>query len=183
MAYQNKIIYNKLTGQDIKFLKTGKDTDGQLLEMESVYNSYSKEPTPHFHPHQDEDFKVLEGSLNVRINGKIRVLQAGDILHIAKNTVHSMWNGTDNRTVVNWKVRPALNTENLLETATGLVCDGKTNEKGMPNILQLSLMGIKFSHVTRFTNPPYLVQKIIFNIVAPFALLAGYRPVYKKYID
>ena len=183
MAYKNKFISNKLSGQDIRFLQTAKDTNGKLLEMESIYNAYSQEPASHFHPHQEENFTVLEGSLNVRINGSVRVLHPGDTLHIAKNTVHSMWNGTDTKTVVNWKVRPALNTEYLLETATGLISDGKTNEKGMPNIMQLSLMGIRYSQVTRFTSPPYLVQKVIFNLVAPFALLAGYRPVYKKYID
>jgi quercetin dioxygenase-like cupin family protein len=69
MAYKNKTICNPVTGQNITFLQTATDTGGALLEMESVYNSTSKEPAPHYHPAQEEDFTVLEGSLSVKLNG------------------------------------------------------------------------------------------------------------------
>jgi hypothetical protein len=46
-----------------------------------------------------------------------------------------MWNNSDGKTIVNWKVQPARNTENLLEMASGLANDGKTNANGLPNIL------------------------------------------------
>lgn len=52
MAYQNKIIRNPRTRQDIRFLQTAKDTDGKVLEMEANYNSHSKEPAAHYHPYQ-----------------------------------------------------------------------------------------------------------------------------------
>ena len=66
MAYRNKIIRNVQLGQEIRFLQTAKDTDGTLLEMESTYHAASKEPPPHYHPHQEEDFTVVEGELHVR---------------------------------------------------------------------------------------------------------------------
>jgi hypothetical protein len=72
MAYKNKTICNPVTGQNITFLQTAQDTGGALLEMESVYNSTSKEPVPHYHPAQEEDFTVLEGSLSVKLNGQLR---------------------------------------------------------------------------------------------------------------
>jgi len=84
---------------------------------------------------------------------------------------------------VNWKVKPAMNTENLFETMNGLIKDGKTNSRGMPGILQISLTVSKFSPVFRLTRPAYIVQKILFFMIRPIAWLAGYRAVYKKYID
>jgi len=183
MAYKNKIILNPITKQEIRFLQTGNETGGQLLEMESTLNAYSKEPAPHYHPKQKEDFTVLSGELTVRIDGKVLVLKKGDTLHIPQNKVHSMWNNTNGKTVLNWKVQPALNTENLFETATGLAIDGKTNKDGMPNILQVALMANKYDAVFRLSKPPFIIQKLLFLLLTPFAYLMGYRPTYKKYLD
>lgn len=183
MAIKNKIICNPKANQDIKFLQTGRETGGQLLEMESTYNSHSKEPAPHYHPYQVEDFIVLSGELTVRINGQLRILKPGNTLHIPKNTVHSMWNNTDSVTVVNWKVQPAMDTENFFETATGLAIDGKTDDNGMPDILQIALMANKYAGVFRLSKPPFAVQRILFMILTPVAYLFGYRPTYAKYLD
>ncbi|PSR51893.1 cupin domain-containing protein [Adhaeribacter arboris] len=183
MAFKNKIICNPKTGQDIKFLQTGKDTNGQLLEMETTYNAHSKEPAAHYHPYQVEDFKVLAGKLTVRLDGQIKVLHPGDTLHIPKNKVHAMWNNTNRKTVVNWKVQPALDTDHLLETTTGLTIDGKTNDNGMPNLLQLVLIANKYAPVFRLAKPAFAVQKVLFIFLIPFAYLFGYKAVYKKYLD
>jgi quercetin dioxygenase-like cupin family protein len=183
MADRNKIMCNPVTRQDIKFIQTGKDTDGKLLEMESTYNIHSKEPAAHYHPFQEENFTVLTGELTVRIDRQIRVLKQGDTLHIPKNKVHAMWNNSNSKTIVNWKVQPAMDTENFLETAFGLAIDGKTNADGMPNILQVALMANKYANVFRLSKVPYAVQKFVFVMLAPFAYLLGYRPFYVKYFN
>lgn len=115
MAYQNKIINNSKTGQQIKFIQTAKDTDGKLLEMESTFAPHSKEPPPHYHPIQKEDFKVIKGKITVKINGKQKILKQGECIDIPANTVHSMWNASEETTIVNWKVQPALNTKHSLK--------------------------------------------------------------------
>ena len=183
MAYKNKVINNPKTGQKIKFLQTAKDTNGQLLEMVSTLSPFSKEPVEHYHPLQDEDFTVLIGELTVKIDGQPKVLKAGDTLHIAKNVVHSMWNNSSETAVVNWKVQPALDTENFLETSTGLATDCKTNERGMPNILQIAIMAKRFSHVFRLSKPSFPLQSVVFAILKPFATLAGYKAIYQEYLD
>ncbi|WP_247234224.1 cupin domain-containing protein [Telluribacter sp. SYSU D00476] len=183
MAYRNKKISNPKTQQDIRFLLTGKDTDGQLLEMETTYNAFSKEPAAHYHPNQDETFIVLEGEINIRMDGQLRVLRKGDRLDVPKNKVHSMWNSTPDRAVVNWKVRPALETDHLLETLHGLANDGKTNDAGMPPLLQVAMMINKYDHVMRLAKPNYAIQKAVFAILTPLAYLLGYKPTYEKYLD
>jgi quercetin dioxygenase-like cupin family protein len=182
MAYSNKTIRNSVTGQDIRFLQTARDTYGQLLEMESTYQPQSMEPAPHYHPYQVEDFRVLSGEITVRIEGQEQVLKQGDIVHIPKNKVHSMWNDSAEEAVVNWQVRPALETEYLLETAAGLANDGKTNAAGMPSILQVALMASRYDAEFRLARPPYFVQRVLFLILTPFAYLAGYQPTYEPYL-
>jgi hypothetical protein len=65
----------------------------------------------------------------------------------------------------------------------GLARDGKTDAKGMPNILQLAVFAREFEDVVYFTNPPRSVQKILFGVLAPIARLLGYRGSYAKYIE
>ena len=183
MAYKNKQIANSVTGQSIKFLQTARDTGGHLLEMESSYRPHSTEPPPHYHPEQEEDFLVLSGELTVRMNGQLRVLSAGEQLHIPKNTVHSMWNASAQTTTMNWKVVPAIDTEYFLETAAGLAADGMLNKKGMPPFLQTVMLADRYRSIFRMAKPPYLIQRILFALLKPLAYICGYRAVYRKYLD
>ena len=183
MAFKGKTIYNSKTGIGTKFLQTGRDTDGQLLEMETTYPAHSLEPPPHYHPFQEEDFVVLSGEMMARIDGQLRVLKQGDTLHIAKNQVHSMWNHTEGPSTLNWKVRPALDSEYLFETATGLANAGKTNPNGTPNILQSALLMNRFSQVYRLVKPSYPVQRVVFGVLAPLGRLLGMKGWYEEFVD
>ncbi|MCC6413771.1 MAG: cupin domain-containing protein [Saprospiraceae bacterium] len=183
MAHHNKRIENPYSGQSIVFLKTAHETQGELLEMEYTYAPHSAKPAEHYHPIQKEDFTVLQGVITVTLNGATRLLRAGDKLHIPPNTVHAMWNDSDEPAVVNWQVRPALNTEYLLETGMGLAKDGKTNKKGLPGLLQAIAIARYFSKAYRLANPPYAVQRVLFAFLGPVAKMLGYRATYQEYID
>jgi quercetin dioxygenase-like cupin family protein len=183
MAYSNKVISNPQTGQSIKFLQTARDTAGRLLEMESTYLSRSQEPPLHYHPVQSEVFTVLQGELTVLLNGEKKLFRAGQQLNIPPGCRHAMWNESEGITTVNWKVIPAMDTEYLLETGMGLAFNGKTNKNGMPRFLQVVMMASSFEKVFRLAKPPYLIQKLLFTVLKPVALLAGYRGRYKEYID
>jgi len=183
MAYPDKTLTNPITKQTLRFLQTASVTGGQLLEMESAYPAHSTEPRPHYHPFQEEVFNVLAGELTVRMNNKLIILKEGDTIHIPKNKVHSMWNNSNEITRVNWKVRPAMNTETFFETIYGLAIDHKTDKNGVPGILQVALLSNEYSDVFRLASPPFVIQKIVFYLLTPFAYLFGYRPSYNKYIN
>jgi quercetin dioxygenase-like cupin family protein len=183
MALANKLIHNPHTGQSIRFIRTRKDTNGALLEMETTYQPNSVKPAPHFHPHQVEDFEVLAGEVTVELDGQRKTLRPGDTLHIPANTTHIMWNAGQEKAIMNWKVQPALRTEYLLETAMGLAADGKTNPSGRPNLLQTVLLLSGYTSEYRITNPPRAAQLVLIGLLQPLAWLMGYRSSYKKYSD
>jgi hypothetical protein len=70
----------------------------------------------------------------------------------------------------------------MILNAFGLAQDGRVDRRGMPNFLQLVVFAREFSDVVRFTQPPRLVQRVLFGLVAPFARLLGYRGSYPKYL-
>ena len=183
MAYKGKRISNPLTKQTIEFVTTSKDTNGDQLEMVSVWEPESTRPAEHYHPYQDEVFRVIEGVLTLSLNGKEVLLHPGESIHIPPNAVHAMWNNSNKKTKVSWIVFPAFKTEYLLETGMGLAFDGKMGKDGLPGILQVALLAQKFSKEFRLRKPSYLLQRIIFCLLTPLAWLAGKKAVYRKYID
>ena len=182
MAYMGKVISNDITGQSIAFITTAADSNGQLLEMVTTYRPFSQQPPAHYHPVQHETFTVLQGELTVIINGETLRLTAGSVLDIPRNTVHCMWNSSAADTVVRWKVVPALQTEYLLETAMGLAADGKTDAQGRPGLLHVAQMALRYSKEFRLAKPPYPVQRVLFMLLAPLALLTGSRAMLNKYV-
>ncbi len=181
-ALTNRTITNAVTGQVITFLQTAADTHGHLLEMEAVYAAGSEEPAPHYHPKQTEYFKVVTGTLTIRIESKLLTLHQGELIKIEKGQVHSMWNAGTEPAVVNWKVRPALDTEIFLRTFNGLCNSGKADERGIPDIFQLSLTLPRFAHTIRLARPPFRLLMILFFLIKPLARCKGYKATYKEYL-
>jgi len=64
----------------------------------------------------------------------------------------------------------------------GVAQDRRTNARGLPNVLQLELLVREFRDVIRFTQPPQIIQTVLFGLLAPFARLLGYRGSYPEYL-
>jgi len=64
----------------------------------------------------------------------------------------------------------------------GLAQDGKTDSRGLPGLLQPSLLVAEFRDVIRFTHPPQVVQVLVFGLLAPIARLLGYQGSYPGYL-
>jgi quercetin dioxygenase-like cupin family protein len=178
MAKSGEVLENPASGQRISFRRTSGDTDGALLEVESVYTKPSpSRPPGHYHPAQEEIFRVLAGELHAVISGRSRTLKVGETLVIAEGTRHEMW-AEEAGVHVNWQTRPALRTEAFFETVFGLAAEGKVNEKGVPNLLQSAVIAQAFADEFRLARPPWPIQRLLFAVLAPLGRLLGYKAKY-----
>jgi mannose-6-phosphate isomerase-like protein (cupin superfamily) len=169
------VLENPLTGQRIIFRRTSEETIGELLEVESVYTSPSpSRPPAHYHPAQEEIFRVLAGQLHAVSNGRQRVLKKVEMLVVVEGARHEMW-AEEAGVHVNWQTRPALKTETFFETVFGLAWQGKTNEKGSPHLLHASVIARDYSDEFRLASPPWTVRRLLFAVLAPLGRLLGYR--------
>ena len=178
MARAGDTIENPLSGQRLIFRTTTQDSGGELLEVESVY----MKPTPsrppvHYHPCQEERFEVLSGRLHILVDGEERILDTGEVITIPPGTPHEM-SASEAGVRVDWQTRPALKTEAFFEAMWGLARDGKTNEKGVPNILQTAVLMAAYDREFRLASLPRFVQKAVFGGLAPIGRLLGYRADY-----
>ncbi len=78
----------------------GEDTDSQIFEW--VDNAEPGFGTPpHIHTREDEIFRVLKGKVEIMVDNKSTVLEAGDMAYAPKNLVHS-WTVVGNEKAQMW---------------------------------------------------------------------------------
>jgi quercetin dioxygenase-like cupin family protein len=134
----------------------------------------------HRHPGSIERFTVLEGELTVQLDGRVSLLREGETAEIRPGQWHDWWNAADRDARVLVEVEPGARFAHMLETLFGLAQLGHVDAKGMPNLLQLSLIGREFSDTVQFRRPPPTVQRVVFGAVAPIARRLGYRATYPQ---
>ena len=134
----------------------------------------------HFHPALVERFTVLEGELTVKRAGQTAILRQGETAVIEAGVWHDWWNASNHKARVRVEVTPGERFSHMVETLFGLARLGYTDNKGMPNMLQLALIAQEFNDIVVFRSPPLAVQCVLFSALAPIARWRGYRATYPQ---
>ena len=172
-------IENPVTGERIVFRKRAKDTNGELLQFDLIIQPHALVQVEHIHARQEERVEVVSGAVRYRLAGREQTLSANQATALPPGVPHTLWNDSDAEAHVLVEIRPALRTETAIETLFGLARDGKTNKRGIPNILQMSLLAREYE--TFLARPPIAVQKAVLAVLAPIAKGLGYRTRYAQY--
>jgi mannose-6-phosphate isomerase-like protein (cupin superfamily) len=178
MIRAGDIIENPVTGERIVFHQTSAETNGEAVVVETFVQPNGFVTAAHVHPMQEERFEIISGRLGLKVGGKEVVADPEETLTIPAGTPHRFWNAGDDEVRFRCTVRPALQFEQLLETMFALAADGKTNRKGMPNLLRLAVIARAHFNVVRLPFPPAFVQRLGLALGAPLGRLLGYAPTY-----
>jgi len=136
----------------------------------------------HLHPSIHERVLVVSGRMGVSVAGRERLLGPGEHVDLPAGVAHDWWNAGDGEAQFIVEVTPGDRFELMISTLFGLASDGRTNAKGMPNLLQIAVIAWEFDDVVRFVKPPRIVQRTLFGVLAPIGRALGYLPVYGKYV-
>lgn len=153
---------------------TVRESTPEVLEVEGEWGPGGSPPPKHFHPAQDERFEVLEGRLNVRVDGEERVLDAGETIEIGRGSVHQMWNaeGTPARAI--WRTLPRGRTEQWFRAIDGLHRSGRVGSNGMPGPLAFGVFLSAYRDTFRLAGPDLLLRPAL-AILGGIGRLRGYR--------
>jgi hypothetical protein len=88
-----------------------------------------------------------------------RTLGPGEFVIVEPGTPHRFWNAGDEPVTFVCEIRPALQFESLLETMFALAAAGKTNRKGMPNLLRLAVIAEAHFDTVRLAVPAGLAAE------------------------
>ncbi len=179
MAKTGDVIENPTTSERIIFRQTAQDTHGALLQFDDILQAGGIGPPEHIHPHQEERFQVVAGTMGVRVDGREQTLRAGESISVPAGAAHTWWNAGNDELHQITEFRPALRLETFFETFFGVVRDGKGDKVGQPKFLQIAVMVPTYD--IYLSKPPIPMQKALFTVLGPVARLLGYRSRYQQY--
>jgi quercetin dioxygenase-like cupin family protein len=183
MSKAGDVIENPVTGERVVVRVGTEDSGGDLLVVDGYVKPGGAVTGEHVHPAIDEDFMVVRGRVGFRIDGRESIAEPGERLHVPAGTAHDWWNAGEEEAHVRVEIRPGARFEEMAINLFGLAQDGKTNSKGMPNLLQAAAFAREFSDVLYFTKPPLWVQRLLFGALARTARALGYRGSYPEYLE
>jgi mannose-6-phosphate isomerase-like protein (cupin superfamily) len=171
MAHNGQILENPVSGERFLFHLTADDTEGEVLAFDLEVEPHGQVPGAHVHPTQEERFEVLRGTMKFRKGFRTVVAGPGETVVVPPGTTHRFANAGPELAVVRVEVRPALNMEQLYETAVALARDGRTFRSGLPKPLDLALFMREFREEVQAPFAPGLVRAV----TAPLAWVAARR--------
>jgi len=144
------------TGERVRLLKTGTETDGAYVEGVSAFPPTLAETPLHEHPHQEERLQVVFGTLYVRMDGKQHLLGPGGSLVIPPGAAHEIANAGAETAEVVWQFVPALRTDAFLRTALDAPQPARVGR--LQRVLKRLRVAAEFSDEYRRATLPWIVQ-------------------------
>ena len=146
----------------------------ELIEVEVTYGPGGERPPAHLHPHQDEAFEVLSGTIDVRIDGEERSYGPGDAFEVPRGAVHQMWNPAEQPARAIWQTRPAGRTHQWFSALDSLQRSGRVDAKGMPGPLAMGVLLTRYRDVFRLAARPRSLVRAALAALSVAGRLRGY---------
>ena len=161
-------------------------THGRVLDLRPIFGVEARVTTPsettgceyvemdctaepgsgtmvHYHPEQEETFRVLEGRMEVLRDGEWKVIEAGDSLTVPGGAVHAWRNASDVPVRFLNVHRPARGFQAHLETVDRLVRAGKVRGTKDPrSLLYLSMSAVEHRPDVTVKPPQWVVNAMAF---------------------
>ena len=103
-------------GQDMywEIVRNGEDTDGEVLEANSWLGPHSPSPPVHVHDNAEDSFEIVEGRLDVKLDGTWRTYGPGERAAAAPGHRHTLRNSHDEPVRFINRHRPAARLRGVL---------------------------------------------------------------------
>ena len=165
----SQVLEMRQLGLSVRFLRTGADTNGGVLEMEVTGQPRGFLTQSHVHDTQDERLEVVSGTMKLRMDGREHVLTAGQSIEVPAGTPHTQLPVGDGVGVVRIGVRPAGRTQPFLERLAELCREGKITRLGFPRPVAAAELVLEYSDTGHGAKPSLRAQRTVAGLVMAVA--------------
>lgn len=144
--------------------------DGEDLWVEVWFQDGAHLPE-HYHPTLTEYWEVIDGTAELRLNGRSRPLTPDDgPVLVAPNDRHELRNISGHHVHARAKVVPAGRLQEFLTESAWAAREGLYGARNLPSSLRgarwLANFALRFADETIATSPPRAVQRVVLPVVA-----------------
>jgi quercetin dioxygenase-like cupin family protein len=140
------------------------DTAGELFEATNWVGPEMGGPPLHVHPSAAESYEVLEGTLDVCVDGEWRTLRAGESAEVPAGVAHTLRNATAEPVRIVNVHRPAMQFEPFFRDLHRLIAQGKIKRlppKEPRSAIYVAMLFGKYPDEMRVVKPPNAVFKAL----------------------
>jgi quercetin dioxygenase-like cupin family protein len=132
-------------GSVYELTRSAADAGGEFVEMRFTLPPGSVAPPPHAHPGLVEEYEVLEGELDVMVDGDWRTLGPGDSASVPADTIHTFKNRSDTTVMTRNVHRPPARFEDYIEQIDRVLrARGITDAKSPKVPIYLSMIMLEY---------------------------------------
>jgi mannose-6-phosphate isomerase-like protein (cupin superfamily) len=147
-------------GVQIRFLRTAAETEGALVELETVLPPRTNGPPLHIHLRERESFRVTEGELAIRAGRHWRLYGVGEAAAVEPGTPHTFANKSDAPATFVVRIEPPDPFESMIRI--GLA------SRMMP-VLRLAEVHHGEDATLMLARAPVFAQRMVWNGLAGIA--------------
>jgi mannose-6-phosphate isomerase-like protein (cupin superfamily) len=144
--------------------RSTEDTAGALFEATNWIDPRMPGPPVHVHPSAEESYEVIEGALEVFMNGEWSPVRAGEKANVPAGVPHSVRNASDEPARIVNIHQPAQKFESFFRDMHRLIHQGKIRRlppKEPRSAIYAAMLFGKYPDEIRTTKPPNGVFKAL----------------------
>ncbi|NDK57241.1 cupin domain-containing protein [Pontibacter fetidus] len=166
MLHPNQILEMTPIGMNCRIVKTAEQTKGESLEMEWELKPQADGTPMHVHPKAQETYKVLQGQIEVNVDGEWHLLHQGEEITVSAGIPHTFRNPTDYVSKVYNIHTPAMEFGGYFADLCKVVNKLAGHEKqklqlDLNTAMHLSVLMKKYPNEIRSVNPPNFVVSFL----------------------
>ena len=184
IALQNiapdRTIENPEIGDRVTFLRTTEETNGEYLLLR-IKLAPGGGNGLHYHPAFTEEFRAVEGRLNVEVEGRHLALGPGETALVPIGAPHRFYSTSDAPILFEVEIRPAGRFEAGVRIGYGLARDGLVRPGGMPKSIWHAALLLQLAGTYPAGIPRWLIQ-LPLGLLAAIARRRGVERTLAKYL-
>jgi mannose-6-phosphate isomerase-like protein (cupin superfamily) len=140
------------------------DTAGELFEATNWVAAHMGGPPVHVHPSAEESYEVIEGALDVFVDGKWSTLRAGETATVPAGVPHTLRNASAEPVRLVNIHRPAMQFEPFFREMHALIRAGKIKRlppKDPRSAIYAAMLFGRYPDEMRTTKPPNGVFRML----------------------
>ena len=122
---ERQLDFRPAMGMRWEIAPSTEEAGAEVFESTQWYDAREPGPNVHMHPSSDDTFAVIDGTLDVCIDGKWLSLRAGETATAPAGVAHTFRNASDQPVKVRVTMQPAGRSEAFFRDMHRLIQEGK----------------------------------------------------------
>ena len=163
------VLENRHTGERLVIRRMGSG-DQTRFDLEGSLPPGRAGPPLHIHFEEDEEGRVISGTLSAIVAGQHRTIEAGHSTSIPRGAPHRWWNAGREPLVLHGQARPAVDLDRYLQAVFEIINAGPV---GRPPLFYLAHLALRHRQTQAILILPSPVQAAVFRVIVAIGMLLG----------